>query len=77
MMYQHMVDECLTRAYKELAQHKLHGRADYADHVQRRIDSLKRIRKKAPVANMETPSNEFDDDRAFVMIERLMQEMLW
>ena len=50
MMYRHMIDECLNRAYRELAVYKKYNRQEDADHVQRRIDSLLRLREDAPKA---------------------------
>ena len=49
-MYKHQVDECIARAEKELRLYRKYGRTEFADHVQDRIDSLRRIREKAPAA---------------------------
>lgn len=47
MMYDYMLEECISRAEKEIAIYrKLHRQEEIA-HVQRRIDSLKRLRKYA------------------------------
>ena len=50
MMYRHVIDECLERARNELRIYRGFHQDEYADHVQRRIDSLKRLRERAPVA---------------------------
>lgn len=50
MMYRHMIDECLKRAQTELSIYKRNNLPEYAKVVERRIESLKRIRKHAPKA---------------------------
>lgn len=52
MMYKHQVDECIERAKKELALYRRYGRTEFIEHVQRRLDSLERIREKAPKAHI-------------------------
>lgn len=51
-MYKHHVDECIARAKKELALYRRYGRTEFVEHVQRRLDSLERIREKAPKAHI-------------------------
>ena len=62
MMYQHVIDECIDRAETELRMLRKYHRTEDAAHVQRRIESLRRIRKHAPKAtfspNME-PAKTF------------------
>lgn len=71
MMYQHTIDECIDRAETELRTLRKYHRIEDAAHVQRRIESLKRIRKHAPKArfnpSMETakvfkPASSLDYD---------------
>ena len=52
-MYRHEIDECLERAYAELDVCKTcrsYEYEEYAKHVRRRIESLKRLRKTAEKA---------------------------
>lgn len=50
MMYKHEIDEHLNRYKAELRLYRRLRRNEYADHVQRRIESWEKIRKKAPEA---------------------------
>lgn len=50
MMFVHMIDECLERAKAELSIYQRKNLTEYAEHVERRIASLMRIRKYAPKA---------------------------
>lgn len=52
MMYKHQIDECIARANDELKTYRKYHRTEYADHVERRIASLRRIREKAPRAKI-------------------------
>ncbi len=50
MMYVHVIDECIERAETELTMYRSKNLTEYAKHVERRIESLKRIREQAPTA---------------------------
>lgn len=57
MMYRHVIDEILERKEKELQAYrrgyrlsKISSQLEAAEHVQRCIESLKRIREHAPIA---------------------------
>ncbi len=52
MMYKHMLDECIARAKQDLSVLRRYGRHEDAAHIQRRLDSLRRLRKDAPVATI-------------------------
>ena len=52
MMYQHQIDECIQRANEELRTARKYRRKDEMDHLQRRIESLYRIRNVAPKAKI-------------------------
>lgn len=52
MMTKQMIDECIDRATKELKTYRKFHRIEYAEHVERRIASLRRIREKAPKARI-------------------------
>lgn len=49
-MYKHKVEEALERAKKEIAIYRKYGRTEEVEHVQRRIDSLNRIKETSPEA---------------------------
>lgn len=55
MMYKHMIDECLERAREELAVVRKYHREEEIEHIQRRIDSLLRLRENAPKARHHIP----------------------
>ena len=52
MMYRHVIDECIKRAQQDLSLLRRYGRHEDAAHIQRRLDSLRRLRKDAPVATI-------------------------
>ena len=62
MMYRHIIDECIARSEKELQTLRKYHRTEDAAHVQRRIESLKRIRKDAPKARFNP---DFDPAKTF------------
>lgn len=49
-MYRHQIDECIDRAREELKIYRNYRREDDAEHVIRRIQSLKMLREHAPIA---------------------------
>lgn len=52
MMYKHQIDKCIDRALKELRIARKFRNAEYADHLERRIQSYHKIREKAPTARI-------------------------
>lgn len=50
MMFRHVVDACIERAETELSIYRRNNLTEYAEHVERRLESLRRIRKHAPKA---------------------------
>lgn len=52
MMYKHQIDDCIRRAEVELRVYRRYHRIEQVDHVERRLQSLRRIRKKAPTARI-------------------------
>lgn len=52
MMYKHQIDKCIDRALKELRTARKFRNAEYAEHLERRIQSYHRIREKAPTARI-------------------------
>lgn len=52
MMYRHVVEECIKRAEKELRTYRMYHNTEAINHVQKRIDSLYRIKQVAPAATI-------------------------
>lgn len=50
MIYKHEIDECIKRAREQQRVARRYHNPEFIDHIQRRIDSLERLRKKAPTA---------------------------
>ena len=50
MMYKHQIDDCIQRTQKQLRVVRKYQRKDEIKHLQDRLDSLYRIREKAPRA---------------------------
>lgn len=50
IVYKHMIDESLTRAREELKIYQKYHREEEIKHVQKRIDSLLKLREDAPEA---------------------------
>lgn len=53
-MFRHVIDECIERAEEELSIYTIRGLTEYTEHVEKRLESLKRIREKAPIAEFGT-----------------------
>lgn len=71
-MYQHQIDECLERAYAELETAQKFRRSEYAEHVRRRINSLKRLREGAKKACFNPkPQDEVYERKT---LEQLLKE---
>lgn len=71
-MYQHQIDECLERAYSELDTAQKFRQEEYADHVRRRINSLKRLRNDANKACFNAkPQDEVYERKT---LEQLLME---
>ena len=52
MMYKHEIDECIQRQINDRRKMIQYGRMDQAAFVQKKIDSLYRVRENAPVAKI-------------------------
>lgn len=50
MMYKHQIDDCIKRTQEQLNVVRKYQRKDEIKHLQARLDSLYRIREKAPRA---------------------------
>lgn len=50
MMYKHEIDECIQRQIDDRRKMIQYGQMDQAAFIQRKIDSLYRVREHAPVA---------------------------
>lgn len=52
MMYKHQVDECIKRTRDELNVARKYHMTEEIDYLQRRLDSLYKLRDKAPAAKI-------------------------
>ena len=77
-MYRHMVDECLKRAREELALYQMYHRTEEIQHVQRRIDSLLRLREKSPRARFQIaqdPAKPYKPAMSYEDYMEIMKEL--
>lgn len=74
-MYKHMIDESLQRARKELEVCQRYHRTEEIRHIQRRMDSLLKLRENAPEARFQPITEEAKPYKPILDFDEYLDEI--